>query len=425
LSIWRLVLCEIGYRPLSFALAILSVVVAVGCLSCVLTLLRLHDLRTEQLIAAREAQVTEDMRILEDNYRKITKDLGFNLRIFHKDQDAAEFHRNHYATHYLDDQAADRLGKAGVLTVNHLLPILHEVVQWKELGQTVHVVGTRGEIPITGQARKKPLVEAVPKKQIVLGADVQKKLKVKPGDVLDLNGRSFTVKRVHASRGSDEDITVWLNLADAQELLGKKGKINVILALECNCEADRFDKVREEIVKVLPDTQVMEMSVLAEGRARARNEAKATAVAAVEQIQRDRLELRAARTALASILLPVVLLSSTVWLGGLVFTNIRDRRGEIGILRAVGVSSLRVAGLVLGRSLLIGVAGAFAGYSIGVGVGLLWAEDLESIEFAEVALDPVLTPLLLVAAPLWCGVASLMPALVAARQDPAVVLSEA
>src|SRR5205823_14759045 len=150
MSIWRLVFREIGYRRLHFALALISVVVAVGCLAAVLTLLRLHDVQTERLVDEREAQTTEDMRLLEDNYRKITKDLGFNLRIFHKDQDAGAFHRDHYATHYLPDDYADRLARARVLTVNHLLPILHEYVAWEELGQPVHVVGTRGEIPIVG-----------------------------------------------------------------------------------------------------------------------------------------------------------------------------------------------------------------------------------------------------------------------------------
>src|SRR5439155_26545051 len=230
MSIWRLVFREIVYRKLPFALGLLSVAVAVGCLAAVWTFLGLYDARTEQLVAEREGQTVEDMRRLEDDYRKITKDLGYNLRIFHKDQDAGQFHRNPFATAYLPDDYADRLARARVLTVNHLLPILHEYVIWQELGQSVHVVGTRGEIPIVGADKKKPLVEAVPRGKIVVGSDVQKQMGVKPGDSVQFRGRSFSVKQVHTPRGSDEDITVWLNLADAQELLGKKGKINVVLA---------------------------------------------------------------------------------------------------------------------------------------------------------------------------------------------------
>jgi putative ABC transport system permease protein len=425
MSIWRLVLREIRYRKFNFALGLLAVVVAVGALTAVMTLLHFHDQQTESLVSARERQTIDEMRLLEDKYRKITVGLGFNLRIFHKDQDAAEFHRNHFASHYLPDDYAGRLARARVITVNHLLPILHEYVTWPELNQKVHIVGTPGEIPIAGSDEKKPIVEAIPRSGIVLGWDLGQQLHVKQGDSIQLLGRSFTVRRVHLPRGSDEDITAWVALADAQQLLHQEGKINVILALECNCEAsNRLEQVRQEITRVLPDTQVMEMATVAEARARARNEAKATAQAAVQQIRRDREALRTSRTALAGMVLAVVLLSSTVWLGGLVFSNVRDRRSEIGILRALGVTSPKVAGLVLARSLLLGVIGTLLGYALGIALAITWAEDPSTVDWYEVALRPVLSSALLVAAPLWCGVASLAPALIAARQDPAVALAE-
>jgi hypothetical protein len=420
MSVWRLILCEIAYRRLPFALALLAVAAAVGSVAAITAALRAYDVHTEQLIAERQAQVDDDMRRLEDEYRKITKDLGFNLRILHADQDPAELYRNHYATHYLPDDYADKLARAKVVTVNHLLPILHEYVLWQELGQQVHVVGTRGEIPIVGADKKKPLLEAVPKNGIVLGAAVAKQLKKKAGEQVAFNGKPLTIKRVRDAEGTENDITVWMNLAQAQDLLGKPGKINAILALECNCEADRVDRVREEIASVLPNTQVVELSVIAEGRARARNEAKATARAQVAKVKKEREDLRAGRTSLAAVLLPVVLLASTLWLGGLTFGNVRDRRGEIGILRAVGVPAWKVAALVLGRALLVGLAGAVLGYAAGLVLGGLWADDGAGFEWPEIGWEAAL----LAAAPLWCAVCALMPALLAARQDPAAVLTE-
>jgi predicted lysophospholipase L1 biosynthesis ABC-type transport system permease subunit len=423
MTIWRLVLREIGYHKLNFALALLAVVVAVGALSAVTTLLRLYDLETEQLVAAREQQTQEEMRLLKDDYRKITRDLGYNLRIFHEDQDAAAFHRDRFASHYMPEDYADQLAKARVITVNHLLPILHEYLTWPELGQPVHVIGTAGEVPIVGGSDKKPIIDAIPKASIILGSEAARQLRVKQGDLVQFFGRSFTVRRVHGPLGTEEDVTVWLPLREAQQLLHKEGKINVILALECNCESkNRIDDVRKEVVKVLPRTQVVELKDLAEVRARARNEAEATAKAAVEQIRGDREKLRAGRASLAGIVLAVVLMSSTVWLGGLVFSNVRDRRSEIGILRSLGVGSRRVAALVLTRSLLLGLIGALVGCAVGVGVGVAWAGA--GTDWTENASGLWPLAVLLVAAPLWCAVASLMPAIVAARQDPAVILSE-
>jgi hypothetical protein len=424
MSIWRLVLCEIGYRKLNFGLALLSVAMATGCVVAVVMLLGLYDAHTEEMVAARQAQTQEEMRKLEDEYRKITKDLGFNLYILHKDEDLNQFHTTQHATHYLPDFYGDSLARAGVVTVNHLLPILHEQTLWPEQGIEVHVIGTRGEIPIKGQDKKKPIRDLVKPGTVMLGFELQKRLKLQRGDSVRFKGHEFEAQKCDTPRGTFEDFTVWMNLADAQKVLGKTGLINVILALECDCQADRLVKVRAEITKELPDTQVVEKSVQAEGRARARNQAKATAAAAIDQIRRDRQQLREGRTTLAGILVPVVLLASTVWLGALLFSNVRDRRGEIGILRAVGVSSWSLAVLVLARSLLLGLAGAGFGYVAGLTIGVCWADHGMNVDFVATALDPVLVVGLFLASPLWCGLASLMPALLAARQDPALILCE-
>src|SRR5436853_4877185 len=101
MSIWRLVFREIGYRKLNFGLAILAVLVAVGCLVAVLTALELHDLRTEEIVAKKEADTKADMRKLEDDYRKITLKLGFNIEILPKDQNLSELYAKDYASKYM------------------------------------------------------------------------------------------------------------------------------------------------------------------------------------------------------------------------------------------------------------------------------------------------------------------------------------
>ena len=78
-------------------------------------------------------------------------------------------------------------------------------------------------------------------------------------------------------RGNQDDITLWINLREAQQILGKEGRINAIQALECNCAADRLGQIRDDIGRVLPDTQVIEFSSQALARAEARNRAAAEA----------------------------------------------------------------------------------------------------------------------------------------------------
>jgi hypothetical protein len=426
MSIWRLVLREIGYRKLNAGLAVLAVALAVGCAVGLASALRFYDEHTEQLLTAREDATKEEMRNLEEQYRKITVNMGFNLTILARDQDLNEFHLNQAPSRTLPEEYGERLARARVVTVNHLLPVLHERVEWPEQkGLIVHVVGTRGEIPIEGHQEKKPIRDAVKRGTMVLGYELQKRLKVKAGDALTFRGEEFAVRKGDTPRGTAEDYTVWLHLEDAQTLLKKPKQINMILALECDCTADRLDKVKAEITKVLPDTQVVEKSAQAEARARARNQARATASAAVEHLRKDRDEGRERWAGLVAAVVPVVLGAVTLLLGFLFFSNVRDRRGEIGLLRAVGVSSWSVAVLVLGRSLLVGLLGALAGYILGAVAALLYAGVEIDAGSLLTVLDPAWAGAALAGAVVWCGLTSLLPALVAARQDPALVLCEA
>lgn len=443
MSIWRLVAREIHYRKLSFGLSVLSVLVAVGCLVAELTLLRLHDHHTQQVVAAKEAETRlsmeafeaetrERMRRLEDDYRKITRDLGFNILILPKDQNLGDLYAHDFASKTMPEAYADRLAKAGIVTINHLLPILQQKLDWSERDRMIVLVGTRGEIPIVQQDAKKPILDLVPPGTVVVGHELHQSLKLTKGDRIKLQGQEFKVHKLHPKRGNKDDITLWINLAEAQKLLDKEGHINAIMALECNCSADRLDKIHGEIAGILPDTQVLELVPQAQARAAARNRAAAeaqearrqaaqAAAAALEREKQGRAELKGRLEEFAAVLVPLVVLGCMVWLGVLAFSNVRERAGEIGILRALGLRSGQVLALFLTRAVLVGFIGAVLGYAAGSLVGMLRGETAAD---ASSLFRPVLLLGVVAAAPLLCALASWVPALMAARQDPAVILRE-
>jgi hypothetical protein len=66
---------------------------------------------------------------------------------------------------------------------------------------------------------KKPMVDPVAPGSIVLGYELHDSLGLKRGDRLTLLGREFTVGTCYAMRGNKDDITAWIHLAEAQELL--------------------------------------------------------------------------------------------------------------------------------------------------------------------------------------------------------------
>ena len=71
-------------------------------------------------------------------------------------------------------------------------------------------------------------------------------------DDIQLFGRQFRVSQCNEERGNKDDISIWLDLRTAQEILHKPGRINAILALKCLCEGNELPKVRQDVANTLP-----------------------------------------------------------------------------------------------------------------------------------------------------------------------------
>jgi putative ABC transport system permease protein len=421
----RVIVREILHRKLNFSLGVVSVGLAVACVVGSLAALQKHDARTEQIIAAKEAETRERMARLEDDYRKITKELGFNVLILPRNQNLSDLFAQDYATNTMPEEYVERLAKSQVATIQHLLPSLQEKLKWPEHERTIILMGVRGEVPILRADPKKPILEPVPPSTMVVGFELHRSLKLQAGDKVRLMGREFTVGRAQPERGTKDDITIWINLKEAQELLHRPGLINGILALECVCAADSLDKVRAEITRILPETQVIEFHSQTLARAEARQRAAAEAREAIQKEKDNRARLRWERQALVAVLGPVVVLACGAWIALLSLSNVRERRTEIGLWRALGVRAHVILGLFLGRAVLIGLGGAVWGYGLGWAIGAWWREGPGLAQVAGPRPDPILALAVLAGAPFLAVLASWLPSFLASQQDPAEVLSEA
>lgn len=409
---------EIGYRKINFAMGVVSVGVAVGCCVGLLTLLAGHERRTERIVEEKRAAVDAMMRSMEDDYRKITLRMGFNMAIVRRDQTVAGFY-GEGEPKTMPEAYAGLLATKKVSTINHVTPVLQQKVEWPEQKRTILLTGTRGVIHIQDPRRQKPLMAPVARGTMAVGYELHRELELKVGQKVTLMGREFEIRELKAGRGSVEDVGVWINLDEAQEMLDKKGLITAILALECECSEGRLAIIRKEVGSILPETQVIEFSTLASARAEARTRAAKLADEAALQEKAGRERLQQERRGFAKVLIPVVLIGCAVWIGLLTLGNVRERGAEIGILRAIGLRGSQVLGIFLGKAVVMGLVGGGVGYAVGVMVGRIWQEQ---------AGDAVVRPLWLggaiVGALALCMVASGPPALMAARQDPAEKLRE-
>ncbi len=419
MTVWQLVIREIARRKANFVSGLVAVTLAVAVLAGSMTVLKLHDLRTEAIVAHREEETRERMAALEDDYRKIMKNLGFNLLILPANQKLSDFYADDAVSAYMPDTYAGRLAEAKLMTIRHLLPSLQEKVLWPERKRTIILIGTRGEVPTLFREAKEPILRAVEKGQAVIGHELSQSLGLKPGDRITLFGQPFTISKCNEERGTKDDISIWIDLAQAQSMVGKPGRINAILALKCHCAENELVNVRRDVAAVLPGVQVIEQGSKVLTRAEARDRATREAAEALAAEVRNRQQLRDERERFSSILVPLVLLASALWVGLVFYTNVRERRSEIGILRALGARARTILGMFLGKALIMGVAGGLAGYALGTLAGIA-----RQAETTLPFLDPRLLLLAASTAVVLSLIASWAPAYYAAQQDPAEVLRE-
>jgi ABC-type lipoprotein release transport system permease subunit len=238
-----------------------------------------------------------------------------------------------------------------------------------------------------------------------LGFEVAQRLGRKQGDIVELGGRRFTVARALVESGTEDDVRVFVALKDAQQLLGLEGRINEIKAIDCLCltaDKDPISILRAELEKALPEAKVLQMRVLADARARQRR--------MTEQY--------------AAFVTPVLLIVCAVWVGALAALNVRERRAEIGVLRALGFGSGPIAGLFLAKAAALGWVGAFAGYWAGSALALRFGPQIFQVTAKSIAAQPALLGWALIGAPLFAAIAMFIPTVLAVTQDPAVTLRE-
>ncbi len=427
---WQLIQKEICYRKTGFGIGLLCVAIAIASLTGALTLLRVYETRTSEILEERERETRAEMDRLENDYRRIMRDLGHNVMILHEDQSRSALRTVGHPDTFMPADYVYQLGHGGIETLNHLLPVLQQRVTWPEQEMDVILMGTPGQVPVfhltrflteDGESYRNPIFRAIPEGKIEIGHAIATDLGLRPGDTITLMGESFEVHRVNRAQGSEEDIMLWCNLDVAQRWLDREDQINIIFALECICDIEGLGAITDEISAILPDVQVLEFSsrVIARGEARQRAEQESRRAIAAELAHRTQMsdELRG----FATILVPVVLAASGLWIFFLILGNVRERESEIGILRAIGVKESVIAGIFLGKAIGMGLVGALIGYVAGVLAGALGGGGVAHGSVWGQFNLTLLAVALLVAVVL-CAAAGWVPAMLAAQRDPADML---
>ncbi|HHM12564.1 MAG TPA: FtsX-like permease family protein [Planctomycetaceae bacterium] len=420
MSIWKLILAEIRVRPWSFAIATLVIAVATTAVVAGPLLLNAYARQTAQAVAQLEAETQKELAKLDKQTKRIMRDLGVNLRIVHRDTKLGGLYTDFKAVDF-PEAYVDKLAEAPQIeTIVHVIATLQEKITWK--GRTALLVGMRPVLTASQKNEEKPhMVKPVEPGTVILGYELAGD--VRPGDTVEILGKSFRVASVRPQSGTLEDVQLVMDLHEAQQLVGKPGRIHQILALNCKCKGNRISRIRKELEGVLPDTKVTEHLSRATAREKQRDAVEQSRKRQIARLQADRRRTQKATATLLNILLPLTVAFSAAIVGLLSWLNVRERRSEVGILRALGKSAPTIACLFLGKALLVGLLGGLLG-CLGAYFTAEWLiRTAEAQTFAPLAWDSTLGMAALLGAPLVAAMAAYLPTLSALTQDPAAILT--
>jgi putative ABC transport system permease protein len=415
MNVCHLFIRELRFRPWGALLSVVAMSAVAGSMVGARALLAAHDRQTDVLVGALEKRASERMAAMRNDARIFSKNLGFNLLILPQAQDPAQLYAANRSTHFFAPEAVQRVGAAKLNTLNHILPMLRHRVTWDAMQGDVVLVGIEGEIFIKNPGFQKPIEERIEPGKIHIGDAIRQRLGLAVGDSVALLGESFAVHRILPQSGSVDDISILMNLADAQRLTGLTDKISGILALSCNCAAGDRVPIEQELAPLI-DAQVVEFSVRARARQQAREAIGRSTRAELKDIGASRGALRTQLEKFAGIIVALVSGGTVLLLIVLSFTSARERRPEVAMLRTLGLGSGRILALFLGKYALTGLCGGALGGLVG-----RWAVH---VLVGPVALTYPFLFVLVGGAVVLATLAAAVPAAMAARTDPAVILNQ-
>ncbi len=375
----RLIQKEIFHRKINFLLSVLAIVIGVALFVAFYTM--------------SEASNRETIRL--------TRDMGFNLRIVPKETNMDKFWHLGYSEHTMPQENVVKFMSFKEFSFAHLTATLHHKLLWR--GMDIVLTGISDELEPSGR-EKTPMIHIIKPGDLILGFEVANKLDLNQGDRVDLIGKEFIVSKTLSESGSMDDIRMYARLEEIQAILGMEGRVNEIRALNCLClttgNEDPLIILREQLEQVLPQSRIIMDKNIAMAR------------------ERQRLMFEK----YFAFIIPFVVVTCAIWIAAMILINVRDRKQEIGILRALGYGGGYIATLFLGKAVLFGLLGAILGFFIGSALSLIYGPDIFLVTASSVKPIYSLLGWSILAATVFSVTSALLPTMIAITQDPAQTL---
>lgn len=368
--------------------------------------------RSEKTYRDKIDQTTATMNEMTQDYQRFIRILGHTSKIISIDQNKSNLLHTGYAEKEFSESLMDSLvGKVQLL--DRLCPVLRKRLTLPAYNRTVFITGVGEE---KSRSSHNSALLPMPKAgTVILGYEVHKPNKLKSGDYFSITDKKFVVAECLDTKGSREDISIFLNLSDAQDLFGSKNRINEILAVPLIVDGKRISRE----VKKFSGNRLD--ALLSRGKTLTRVKAIQSSLGvARKRIEQEKALLEEVRNKSIRTFITVTLstlIVIMVWTGLTSYAEVRRKWKELAILFSIGIGPDEGAKLVIMRSGLVGFIGASAGVASAFPVSFL---VLRNFHFGWQEISFAL--LTVVAAPLLCISASAWAAYQASKIEPARLL---